>query len=260
MKKLIVSLFLMTALVAVAQTTTIQYRFMPLLSGYNVYVPTNVTSVGYGTTNVEFTAYNGQILYSLTNNVINGTVNTNLVAPDAFKLAELVPDANGDVVSNAVLVVAIGNTNLIPIAITNIQGQWFTPTLYYTTNYSTAAWATTWPLASSSIPWMYPATTNVYPFITNNLVIWTIHLYRAPAMTPDGSTTGASYPWWETTAQYTYLYTNADSYTPSVTYVPLPTWFMQGAKKVYATVGTTTGTYLSKGGLLNQLGILQPQP
>ena len=86
---------------AYAQTgATASFRFLPLLTGYNVLVPTNAT-VGLGSTNVLNTTYAGQILYSLTNNTVNGTVNTNMVAPDAFKSVALASDINGDINANA---------------------------------------------------------------------------------------------------------------------------------------------------------------
>jgi hypothetical protein len=229
-------------------------KFLPLLSGYNVAVPTNAT-VGIGSTNVLFTAYNGQVLYSLTNNMGN----TNSVAADAFQPVKLSPDANGDVVANASLVYAFGNTNLIPQVVTNSAGQWFVVTTTGT-NVLNLGNYTAWPLAApNSQMWMYPATTNYYQqYLVNSTNVVTINIYRAPALTANGASTGGAVPLWETTAGFTTNITTTA--TSQYGYCALPVGFMQGAAFVKATV---TGGPLANSSvttLLNQLGIVQPQP
>lgn len=265
----------LVATVASAQTTTPLPRFLPLLSGYNVLVLSNavpaigtVTGVGLGTTNVLYTAYNGQILYSLTNNSINATLNTNFVAKDAFQTVDISPDNNGDINANASVWIMIGNTNLIPIAITNSVGQWFVPSLPNTTNYATAAWATAWPLAPSTGPsWMSPATTNTYPLFdpksTNTIVVT---LYRAPTLKLSGglgSDLSPAVPMWETSSAFSFAVTQTGLNTVVCVSTNLPIGWLQGARHVYATVQLppNLSTNLPTSGVLvNQLGILQPQP
>lgn len=248
-----------------AQTSAqTQYRFISLLTGYNVLAPTNA-AVGYGSTNVLYTTTAGQIVYSLTNNSYNASGNTNLIAPDAFKVITLQPDVNGDVNANTSVFISINNTNLIPIAVTNSVGQWFIPSLPYTTNYATAAWATVWPLAPVAAPsWMYPATTNLYPtplWAATNTV--TVTLYKGISdvrggIGPNGVT---PYPLWETTGTFTFVVTPSGTVnTPLTLFTNLPTSWLQGAHKVYATVQTTTGASGTFGALINTLGIIAPQP
>jgi hypothetical protein len=253
MKKLLL-IAALTALCSVsyAQSTGIRImKFMPLLSGYNVAVPTNATP-GLGIVNTLFTMYNGQIVYSLTNNVVNGTLNTNTTAPDAFKIVDLVADANGDVNANAALVVYIGNTNWIPVVVTNSFGQYF---------------VTNWTLATSKTPnWMYPGTTNVYPVYdqasTNPI---TISLYRALAINPQGGlgadlspTLSVTNTMWETTPSFTCVVTGL-GINPVCLITNLPTVFLQGARHVKATVNTPANSSQNGTLLLNQLGIMQPQ-
>jgi hypothetical protein len=234
-------------------------RFLPLLTGYNVLVASNST-VGFGVTNTLYTSYKGQILHSLTNDVVNGTYQSNILNPDAFQMVSLVPDANGDINANAALVIAVGNTNWIPIAVTNSVGQWFIPTLPYTTNYVTAAWATVWPLAQSAQPnWMYPATTNMESITAATATnLFTISLYAVATMNPQGAfgdTIGANYPIVETTSTFTWT-VNCTGSTPIVLTTNLPVAFLQHAKHVYAKVVTSD---IGTGNIINQLGILQPQ-
>lgn len=264
MKNLIKCICLLLAFAAgsvqAQYSTSPTARFMPLLSGYNVYVPSN-SVVGYGSTNVLNTTYAGQIIRSLTNNTINGTANTNLVAPDAFKLVGLQPNAVGDYTANAAVVITLGNTNLLPIAVTNSVGQWFIPSMPYTTNYATAAWATTWPLAPSPAPnWMYPATTNIYPAFTataTNLI--TVTLYRSAWSNPSEATTGPKVYTWETTSSFSFS-VNANGVTPVTVLTNLPAAWLLGARHVYATVTANNVTANTSGVLINQLGIVQPQP
>ena len=197
---------------------------------------------------MQYTTYGGQIVYSLTNNSYNATQNTNLIAPDAFKLVSLAPLANGDFAANAAVVLYIGNTNWIPVAVTNSFGQYF---------------VTNWVLASSQYPnWMYPATTNVYPtygLTATNVV--TVTLYRLGLQYPQGGVASATLqksvniP--ETAGAFSFS-VNATGITNLCVITNLPSGWLVGARQVYATVSAnaTTG---GSGVLLNQLGIVQPQ-
>ena len=143
MKKLLIALTLTYTL---ATSMAANYSESALINGWNLYV-TNTTAAVVGGTNNLYTYIHGEVFYSLTNNMGN----TNTIAPDAFVgNVPLLADMNGNVVANAAIHYYIGNTNWIPLAVTNSQGQWFV------TN--------SWPLASSRYPtYMYPATTNLYP-------------------------------------------------------------------------------------------------
>ena len=227
-------------------------RFLPLLSGYNVLVTTN-GAVTLGTTNTLFTAYNGQVLYSLTNNMINGTVNTNASAADAFQTVALLPDANGDINANAAIWVAVGYTNWIPVVVTNSVGQ------YFVTN--------NWILGESSTPnWMYPATTNYYPsFGASATNVVTVTLYRAGTKNPKGGISGSinngSFPMLaETTSAFNIVLT-ANGTTGVCVTSNLPAAWLQGAKHVYASVNIATNNAGANnlGIIVNQIGILQPQ-
>lgn len=249
---------LLCATVMAQNSVSTIHRYIPLVTGYNVYVQTNTTP-GLGVTNTLFTIYNGQVVYSLTNNSYNGsTVNTNLIAPDAFKVVTLSADVNGDINANAALYLYFGNTNWIPIAITNILGQWFVPTLPYTTNYSTAAWATVWPLGIGSAPnWMSPATTNTYPNLNGTNLV-TVNLYAGAASNPQGGIgpdLGPNVYLWETSPSMSFTLTTTGG-TPYGFFTNLPTSFTQHAKHVYMTISVNT---TNNGVLLNTAGILQPQ-
>ena len=263
MKKILTGLFLTITVVALAQTTTPIPRFLPLLTGYNVYAPTNVSNIGLNGSNILYTTYGGQVLYSYTNNNYltssNSTTltlqNTNVVAADAFKVIHLRPNANGDWSSNAVLVIATGNSNLL------IENpNWFTNSFGQVT-------ITNWPLAISQYPnWQQPASANTYTLFGNNVTNSVIiSLYRAPAGTAAGdlgSGIAPAYHWWETTAAYTYT-ENVSASVPTVTMVNLPVGFLNGAIDVYAnvTVGSgIAGQAAAPAIVINQLGIEQPQP
>jgi hypothetical protein len=237
---------LLVAVSAFAQGTTIrETKFLPLLSGYNVLIPTNATP-GWGVTNVLFTTYSGQVVYSKTNNSYNATVNTNLVAPDAFKLVSLPADANGNFNANAAVAIYLGNTNWIPVAVTNSVGQYF---------------VTNWALAQSQYPnWMYPATTNLYPaFAASATNVVTVSLYRVASTTANGGSTGPTIQIAETTPSFTFTVT-ATGITPICVITNLPATYLQGAKQVYATVTATANSASNGNGiLLNQLGVIQPQ-
>jgi hypothetical protein len=238
-------LTLCTAAMAQSTATPI-LRFLPLLSGYNVLCNTGVVA-SLNVTNLLNTTYNGQALYTLTNNVVNGVLQSNTVAPDAFKMVTLAPDINGDIVANASVCILVGNTNLIPISVTNAYGQYF---------------VTNWPLAVSQTPnWMYPATTNAYPAFTGSATnALTVTLYRTTTMNPQGGngpTLGPTFPLTETTASFSFTVT-PNGTTPVCVITNLPVSWLQGAKQVYASiVSSTTGAGTAI--LVNQLGILQPQ-
>ena len=248
-KKLIgvaASLALASSVFAQSTATPIM-RFIPLLTGYNVLLATNVTS-GLGVTNILFSNPQGQIVYSLTNNSYNGTLNTNLTVGDAFKAVTFAVDVNGDINANASLFISVGNTNLIPVAVTNSFGQYF---------------VTNWPLAQAQYPnWMYPGTTNLYPAFTaaqstNQLTVTLIAGIGDIRGTGYGPVIGNPYPLWETTGTFTCVVT-PNGVTPVNLFTNLPTGFLQHAHKVYATITPTVGG-TGNGILLNQLGILQPQ-
>jgi hypothetical protein len=250
MKKLLISLLTLASLAAVGQPATPIMRFIPLLSGYNVLISTNSTAIGLGSSNVLYTTYNGQVLFSLTNNNVNGTLNTNGVAPDAFKIISLASDANGDVNANAAVYAYACQTNWIPTVVTNSQGQEI---------------VTNWVLAPSTYPnWQNPASTNAYPLGTltgtNNIVVT---LYRGVSLNPQGSigpTIGnnTNVVLWETTSSFSFIITPTSATTPIGVITNLPISWLQGAKFVYATVSSSATN--NTGAFLNQLGILQPQP
>ena len=269
----VIALLALSAVTATAQNNGLNVsKFLPLLSGYNVLLVTNNPvsgAVGYGTTNVLYTTYAGQVVYSLTNNNINATAQTNIVAADAFKLGSLSADANSDINANAAIAVYVNNTNWIPIAITNSIGQWFVPTAANTTNFVTAAWATVWPLAQSQYPsWMYPATTNLYPQInaaSTNVV--TVSLYRELFQNPMGANYGPTVggnalpSTFESSAGFSFSFTPTGATAYGII-TNLPTGFMQGCRRFYAAVSinTNSAANLNAYVLLNQIGIIQAQP
>ena len=239
------------------------YRFLPLLNGYNVLVPTNAT-VGYGSTNVLYTTYAGQVVYSYSNNV-NGGLNTNYTAPDAFKVQSLASDANGDINANASLWIYVGNTNWIPVVTTNSVGQWMVPPAGFTNLTLTTAYAG-WPLApASAFPnWMGLATTNYYPaFIASATNVVTVSLFASPTMNPQGGTGSATLgpvaPIWETTASFVTSVT-PNGITAVCLSTNLPIAFLQHGRHIYATLSAPPNLASNGNGILvNQLGILQPQ-
>jgi hypothetical protein len=270
---------LLVATAAFGQSgTTETWRFLPLLSGYNVQVPPTNGAVGLYSTNVLYTKYSGQVLLSYSNNA-NGGLPTNSMAPDAFQVAELVPDANGDINANAALWIWLQNTNWIPLAATNAFGQWMVPPPGFTNPAVTTAYGG-WPLApASGFPnWMGVASTNYYPQWglngwTNNLYIY---LYSAPAMKLSGGVgndLGLTVPTWETVPSFV---TNialssanvGNGTTPYVTHFNLPISLLQGGRHFYVAfsqsnsiagnVSANSGTNVTPI-LVNQVGLLQPQ-
>lgn len=247
MKKLITIGF--TALTLAANAAT--YVEQSFFNGWNLYV-TNGPSVanGIGVTNLLFTTAQGQIVYSLTNQVINGILNTNSIVGDAYDTGGngLSFNLNGDIVANGAIHYAINYTNLIPIAITNSQGQWYT--------------SNSWPLQSSQYPiYQYPATTNVYPSLPNasdtNLV--TLYFQRGWSY-PLGNST--SYVFWDTSTNVFSFSITGTGFTPLAGITNLPIAFTQGANRVRLTsvLATTNTTGVSSGFIINQVSLGQPQP
>lgn len=279
MKKLLTTLgFIgLVAVSALGQNSSApQFRFLPLFSGYNMLVPTNLTygpgvlpqaGVSVTATNVLYTAYNGQILYAYSNN-INGGLSSNGFAADAFKIVRLVPDNNADVNANASVIISIGNTNYLPIVATNSTGQFFIPTV--TTNGAFPFLAgpnpTIWPLGNSSGPnWMFPATTNFYPSFATGTNPVVVSLYRAHAARLNGggdASPGNNTYIFETSSAFSFTVASpvgAVGSTVQTVITNLPIAWLQGANFVAATITATASGASSQGVLVNQLGLLQPQ-
>ncbi len=267
-----------------AQTITHIWRAMPLLSGYNVSVPSNqvvgpAVLPGSGVaanvvaTNVLWTKYNGQIVYSYSNNV-NGGMGTNGYIADAFQSASLVSDANGDINANACLWIALNQTNYLPVIATNSFGQIVVPGT--STNGLLPVFGgpnpTLWPLAVNSGPnWLPQGTTNFYPLysqstgvgvITNNLIV---SLYRAPGFSMQGGIGPDLQPkvnLFENAPVWVW-YINVTNGLPQVLSSNLPATLLQGGKDFVVTLGLTNSiepvTTNTASVLVNQVLLLQPQ-
>jgi len=252
------------------------YRDANLLNGWNLYI-TNGTAVGPGVALQTYTALNGQINLSLTNPVVNGVVQSNVVTADAFNTmgVKMLPDVNGDYNPTMAIHVLLNQTNLIPIAVTNAAGQYFVGTAPTTNSYpyqGITANYLPWPLGVLNGPiWMYPATTNLYVGLpsttsTNNL---TFYFQRGWTL-PLGA--GQTYTVWDTTTnwfQFTYngALTGggaalATGNTPVAIITNVPTSFTQGADRVRcAGISETTGTgNVPSVYIINALTVGQPQP
>lgn len=246
MKKLITIGFMALAIVANAAS----YVEQPFINGWNLYITNGTGSLtGVGSTNLLYTTVQGQIVYSLTNNTINGIVNTNTIANDAYDNGGniLAFNENGDIVANAAIHYYINQTNWIPIAVTNSQGQYFT--------------SNSWPLWTSQYPtYMYPASTNVYPSLPNasatNLITfyfqrgWAFNLGSTPIRVWDTSTNVFSFSIVGT------------GFTPLAGITNLPIAFTQGANRVRLSnvIATTNANGVSCGLLINQVSLGQPNP
>lgn len=222
MKTLISILTLSVAMVASAAT----YRVQPLLNGYNLYV-TNGAPAAVGGTNLVYTTIQGTIVYSLTNNMGN----TNVISGDAFDGATAIAaDLNGNINTNAAFIVALGFTNLIPIAVTNSQGQYFT--------------SNSWPLISSQYPtYMYPATTNLYPFLPSSLStnVVTFNLQRGITAVFNGAG-GNPYVIWEVASNsFSFTATGNGVNGTNVVFNPPANW-LQGFDKFRLNSVTLTPT------------------
>ena len=268
MKKLIVLLTTGLALSSFGQTGIINYNEQSLINGWNL-VLTNGMVLAPGVTNQLFTTTEGQIVYSLTNQTINGIANTNIVAADAFNTGGVMlrPDANGDYNANAAIHVYLNNTNWIPVAVTNSQGQWFVATAPTTNGYPFQNLSPNyvgWPLASSAYPaWQYPATTNLYPLLpsglTTNILTFT---FQSGWKYKLGNT--ASVTVWSPTNQFQFTWDGSLMQTPggqpiSIT-TNLPLAFMQGGNVIRcSSVSTTVGSNARTAYILNVLSVGQPQ-
>lgn len=236
MKKLSILAVLVGSIVAVNAAV---WSTQPLLNGYNLQVGTN-TTVTSGYTNYLFTSLNGQVLYSLTNNIINGVLNTNSIAPDAFKVVQVFADGNGDINANASITVLVNQTNWIPVVTTNSQGQ------YYVSSWSIAP--------AGYTPYMYPATTNTYAtFNANSTNLITFNFVRSTSAMDDPN------PVWETSAAFSFSVT-ANGVTPVATITNLPTSFLQGAKQVKVSTIVTGTSVLDPGNLINGIWLGQWKP
>lgn len=258
MKKTLTLLVLGLVTSAFAQgSPTPTVKVMPFLSGYNVWLQTNATQtyVGVGTPQVWYTTSQGQIVQSLTNNYVNGGYLSSNSFPDAFVTVPVSADANGDYNANASLVASFGNTNWIPIAVTNSIGQYF---------------VTNWPLAQVQYPnWMYPATTNNYLASTfggaANTNTVTVQLFKVYSKGPNGQSGGSlgqNTNWIvDSSASYTVTFGPGGA-TPTVVSSNLPASLLQGCIALQAKVSCVTNPAAgaSPGILLNQLLFVQPQP
>lgn len=223
------------------------YLEQPFINGWNLYATNGSTILG--ATNNLFTTVQGQIMYSLTNNTINGVVNTNLFTADAFDTSGniLAFNFNGDFQPNAAIHYALNFTNLIPVAVTNSQGQWFI------TN--------SWPLFTSQYPtYMYPATTNVYPSLPNasatNVVTfnfqrgWGYNLGVTP------------YVFWDSSTNVFQFSVNGNGFAPVAGITNLPIAFTQGANRVrlQSVVVAPNSSATGSGFIINQVSVGQPNP
>lgn len=249
------------------QSATPVYREQSLLNGWNVAI-TNGMAVGPGVLNQEFTLPNGQIVFSLTNTVIAGTSQTNAFTPDAFNAngVTLAPDVNGDYVANATIHLQINNTNWIPVAITNAQGQYFTYT--GATNGLPAQTIPTipWPLAAGSgyPSWMYPATTNLYPLLPSGL---TTNLLTLTFQTGWNFSVGLeqSVTVWNPTNQFTFTVDGSLGTTPGGPTVTvstnLPATLIQTGNRIRcSSISMSLGANARTMFLINSLSVGQPKP
>ncbi len=206
------------------------------LAGYNVAIPTNQGDIGLLSTNIEYTTAGGKIVYSYSNTgITNGLY-------DAFRNVILQSDAQGDGVANATLVIAYGNTNLIPI--TNTSG--------FVTN-----WILTDPtIGGNSNPL---GTANVYPVQNANSTNFvTVRLYRSYWDNPRGEdNTYPNYRLYEPTATFNVTFSQSASGGFISTNIPLI--FMQGVRNVSASIQATNAAGNGSATLINFIGISQPQ-
>lgn len=207
-------------------------KWLPL-AGYNVSIPTN-TAVGLLSTNVLFTRANGQVVFSYTNT--GGTQ----VQGDAFRNVRLQSDALGDAFANATLVIAYGNTNLIPI--TNASG-----------------FVTNWALADPTLGAQIAGTANVYPVQNANSTNFvTATLVKSYWDNPRGEdNTYPNYRLYEPTATFTVTFTQ--SATGGMIVTNLPVAWLQGVRNVGCVLSCTNTAGNGSATLVNFIGISQPQ-
>jgi hypothetical protein len=248
-KLLLIGATVLASAFVYADSVNVNYGEQILLNGWNLYI-TNAITYGPGVTNQEFTTLNGQIVYSWTQNTINGVLNTNAIIGDAFNLsgAKLAVDANGDVVANAALHIYLNNTNWIPTYQTNSVGQDYVN-------------VTNWVLASSVYPaWQFPATTNLYPTYptasATNLV--TIYLQRGFTYNLGGIVPPITV--WDTVTNAFSVTLNGNGASPISVIMNLPTSFTQGARMIRVAGIYTTNLTAASSYLLNQISLYQPNP
>lgn len=254
MKKIILSVLMASTLSTFAASTTPLFREDPLLNGWNLAV-TNATTYGPGQTNNLFTTINGQVVYSLTNQTVNGASNTNIIAGDAFDTmgSALPTDANGQKVANCVVHVIMNNTNFIPIVASNSIGQWFT---------------TNWLLSPSQTPnWMYPATTNYYYALgahaTNTVQVfmqggWTYSIGLGKSLVVWDVNTNL----FQFTVNPAAIFPTPGTNTVGTLATNLPTAFTQQYNRI-RVAGIVVGANVSGLGdneIINQISIGAPQP
>ena len=251
MKKLI-SFGLM--LVGLVSAQAANYSYQNFLNGWNLCVSNN-TTVTAGYTNNLFTYYHGEVYNSFTT---NGVGNTNNLAPDAFVSSgvDLFADANGDVVSNAVIVAYIGNTNWIPVVTTNTAGQYFIPPAGFTNLAITTAYAG-WPLASGMLStYMYPATTVAYPAFTTavstNTLTFNFVRSTGPVVMGVASV-------WETTASFTFTATQT-GIAPLVVMTNPPVSWLSGGRIAKLASVVSANDSVNAISLVNYVGIGQWKP
>lgn len=231
-----------------------QWKFIPLINGYNVMVATNLPAPGLGVTNVLFTTYKGTIAYSWdgpSNSYWYGQSN-NLLNQDAFTRATLEPDANGDINANAAFVLAINQTNYIPIAsISNLA------------SYASLVIATNWPLGYSTGGGVsqFLVGTNIYPLIGGSVnTPITVTLFAgAGGIAGVNSVFSQGNPdLSESTGTFQFTFTPSGA--PQVFMTNLPAVFLQHAQNVYMSVTNSAGTAANGAAIvINQAGIMQPQ-
>lgn len=281
MKKILTLLAMgLLSVSAFGQTSgTTVWKFSPLLSGYNVLISQTNTFLGLTTSNVQYTAYNGQVLFSLNTNLVfsvtNGVASSNqlstIPAADAFKTVPMAVDANGDVNGNACLYLWVGYTNWVPNLywVTNQSAVYVGGVTNYAGNGTTNT--VFWPLLfGNAFPnWNFPATPQTYPtFVSTATNIITVQLFAGiGGNTLQGSVgqgIGMNFlqgtNLFETTPSFTCTFT-AGGGVPQCFTTNLPTVFTQHARSIYCSISTTlpgTGITPVTNAIINQIGILQP--
>lgn len=243
MKKLILLGLMLATFVASAAN----FKVQPLFNGWNLYV-TNGTVYQVGGTNYEYTTLQGTIVYSLTNNLGN----TNSVWPDVFDAATYIAsDYNGNLNTNAQFTIYINNTNWIPVAITNSQGQYFV--------------SNSWPLLTSQYPtYMYPANTNLYPSLPNasNTNMLVFNFQRGITVIPGTAGTGPSaVTLWETsTNSLAKGYVSTGASPQSFTFSPPADWMAGWDKFRLNSVYSSNAVAVGSGFIINGAWFSQWNP
>ncbi len=239
MKKIlsILGLLALTASAFAQADPTPVTRWLPLINGYNVAIPTNQAPVGILSTNVQYTTPSGKIVYSYS---VTGASNG---LSDAFANVRLQNDNNGDALANATLVIAYGNTNLYPI--TNSTG-----------------FVTNWALADPTLGSFIQGTANTYPLQNANSTNFvTVNLVRPFWDNPRGDNLNGypNYRLYETDAKNTFSVTFNQAATGGMIVTNIPAAFMQGVRNVSASISATNAAGNGFATVINFLGISQPQ-